>query len=179
MVLSKKSVTSAHIRIFLAFRIYINFYSNLKIEPATPDLHLNFLKCTQCKKSCFCSFLSLETLTIFMFGQFWQGKSPLSPFLDYECMVSFWPSYPNLFLNPKYIHSYAYTSPVKMTLSFRWNRGIITHWIVIWNLWCRPSGWNLNHDRLWLIHNFVNQSHTLTSGINDLWEINVLPGHDG
>ena len=30
----KKIATSAHIRIFQAFRIYINFYSNLKIEPA-------------------------------------------------------------------------------------------------------------------------------------------------
>ena len=119
----KKFATSAHIRIFLAFRIYINFYSNLKIEPATPDLHLNFLKCTQCKKSCFLLFFELGNSDLFMFGQFWQGKSHLSPFLDYECMVSFWPSYSNLFLNPKYLHSYTHTSLAKMTLSFRWNRG--------------------------------------------------------
>ena len=65
MVLSKKSATSAHIRIFLAFRIYINFYSNLKIEPATPDLHLNFLKCTQCKKSCFLLFFALGNSDLF------------------------------------------------------------------------------------------------------------------
>ena len=46
--------------LFLAFRTYINFYFNLKIEPATrPDLHLNFLKCTQCKKSCFLLFFEL------------------------------------------------------------------------------------------------------------------------
>ena len=35
----KKFAVRAHIRIFLAFRIYVNFYSNLKIESATPDLH--------------------------------------------------------------------------------------------------------------------------------------------
>ena len=59
MVLSKNFATSAHVRIFLAFKIYINFYSNLKIEPATPDLHLKFLKCTQCTKSCFLLFFEL------------------------------------------------------------------------------------------------------------------------
>ena len=79
MVLSKKFATSAHIRIFLAFRIYINFYSNLKIEPATPDLHLNFLKCTQCKKSCFLLFFELGNSDLFYVWSILTGKKSPEP----------------------------------------------------------------------------------------------------
>ena len=79
MVLSKKFATSAHIRIFLAFRIYINFYSNLKIEPATPDLHLNFLKCTQCKKSCFLLFFALGNSDLFYVWSILTGKKSPEP----------------------------------------------------------------------------------------------------
>ena len=75
----KKSATSAHIRIFLAFRIYINFYSNLKIEPATPDLHLNFLKCTQCKKSCFLLFFALGNSDLFYVWSILTGKKSPEP----------------------------------------------------------------------------------------------------
>ena len=69
----------AHIRIFLAFRIYINFYSNLKIEPATPDLHLNFLKCTQCKKSCFLLFFALGNSDLFYVWSILTGKKSPEP----------------------------------------------------------------------------------------------------
>ena len=75
----KKSAASAHIRIFLAFRIYINFYSNLKIEPATPDLHLNFLKCTQCKKSCFLLFFALGNSDLFYVWSILTGKKSPEP----------------------------------------------------------------------------------------------------
>ena len=75
----KKSATSAHIRIFLAFRIYINFYSNFKIEPATPDLHLNFLKCTQCKKSCFLLFFALGNSDLFYVWSILTGKKSPEP----------------------------------------------------------------------------------------------------
>ena len=79
IVLSKKFAMSAHIRIFLAFRIYINFYSNLKIEPATPDLHLNFLKCTQCKKSCFLLFFALGNSDLFYVWSILTGKKSPEP----------------------------------------------------------------------------------------------------
>jgi len=79
MVLPKKFATSAHIRIFLAFRIYINFYSNLKIEPATPDLHFNFLKCTQCKKSCFLLFFALGNSDLFYVWPILTGKKSPEP----------------------------------------------------------------------------------------------------
>ena len=79
IVLSKKSATSAHIRIFLAFRIYINFYSNFKIEPATPDLHLNFFKCTQCKKSCFLLFFELGNSDHFYVWSILTGKKSPEP----------------------------------------------------------------------------------------------------
>ena len=124
MVLSKKCATSAHIRIFLAFRIYINFYFNLKIEPATPDLHLNFLKCTQCKKSCFLLFFALGNSDLFYVWSILTGKKSPEPIFGLRVHGIFLPSYPNLFLHPKYLHSYAHTSLAKMTLSFRWNRGI-------------------------------------------------------
>ena len=42
---SKKFAVGAPIRIFLAFRICINFYSTLKIEPARQDLPLGAQGC--------------------------------------------------------------------------------------------------------------------------------------
>ena len=42
-IFEKKFAVRAHIRIFLAFRICINFYPILKIEPAMLDLLSTFL----------------------------------------------------------------------------------------------------------------------------------------
>ena len=46
----KNFAVRAHIRIFLAFRICINFFPILKIEPAGPDLLWTFWKCSQSTK---------------------------------------------------------------------------------------------------------------------------------
>jgi len=82
LVVSQKFAKSAHIRILLAFRIYINFYSILKIEPATPDLHFNFLKCTQCKKSCFLLFLGLGNSDLFYVWSILTGKKSPEPIFE-------------------------------------------------------------------------------------------------
>ena len=46
----KEIAVRAHIRIFQAFRICINFCPILKIEPAGPDLLWTFWKCSQSTK---------------------------------------------------------------------------------------------------------------------------------
>ena len=72
----------AHIRIFLAFRICINFCPILKIEPAGPDLLWTFWKCSQSTK-------------LGLFPLFWWSKFDrfyIWPFFDQKQLS--WPVLP-------------------------------------------------------------------------------------
>ena len=78
----KKIVVRAHIRIFLAFRICINFCPILKIEPAGPDLLWTFWKCSQSTK-------------LGLFPLFWWSKFDrfyIWPFFDQKQLS--WPVLP-------------------------------------------------------------------------------------
>ena len=78
----KKIAVRAHIRIFLAFRICINFCPILKIEPAGPDLLWTFWKCSQSTK-------------LGLFPLFWWSKFDrfyIWPFFDQKQLS--WPVLP-------------------------------------------------------------------------------------
>ena len=61
----------AHIRIFLAFRICINFCPISKFEPAGPDLLWTFWKCSQSTKLGLHTFLMVNNWQFLHFALFW------------------------------------------------------------------------------------------------------------
>ena len=78
----KNSAVRAHIRIFLAFRICINFCPISKFEPAGPDLLWTFWKCSQSMK-------------LGLFPLFWWSKFDrfyIWPFFDQKQLS--WPVLP-------------------------------------------------------------------------------------
>ena len=86
----KKFAVRAHIRIFLAFRICLNFYPILKIEPARPNLPPKTWGQVQGKKlSIFAIFCGL----LFAFCQFVTRRSHQSPFYHFEGMKDHWPGF--------------------------------------------------------------------------------------
>ena len=88
----------AHIRIFLAFRICINFCPILKIEPAGPDFALNFLEMLSEHKIGTSHFFDGQQLTVFTFCPFLTRSSCLGLFYHFDSKKVHWPGYPKLFL---------------------------------------------------------------------------------
>ena len=85
----------AHIRIFLAFIICINFYSILKIEPARPHLPPPKIGGILRARNClYWPFLVNQNLTLFTFCQFVTRRSHQRPFYHFEGMKDHWPGFP-------------------------------------------------------------------------------------
>ena len=83
----KKNAVRAHIRIFLAFRICINFFPILKIEPAGPDLLWTFWKCSQSTKLGLFPFFWWSKFDRFYIWPFFDQKqlsSPVLPLREHE-----------------------------------------------------------------------------------------------
>ena len=90
----KKFAVRAHIRIFLAFRICINFYPILEIELARPNLPPKIWGHSQGKKLSVLAILLGQSLTLFTFCQFVTWRSHQSPFYLFEGMKGHWPGFP-------------------------------------------------------------------------------------
>ena len=87
----KKIAVGAPIRIFLAFRICINFYSTLKIEPASPRGSWVPLGADFCV---FGHFFERKNLTLFWKWQFSSLICCHSPYYHLGGYWDNWPSYP-------------------------------------------------------------------------------------
>ena len=88
---SKKIAVGAPIRIFLAFRICINFYSTLKIEPASPRGSWVPFGADFCV---FGHFFVGKNLTLFWNLQISTPKCRRSSFYHLGGHEDHWPSYP-------------------------------------------------------------------------------------